>query len=197
MNKKGHILLIDNYDSFTFNLEHYLMVCGLSVQTVRCDKLDLASIRNRDFQGVVISPGPGRPETSGMLMESLKHLSEMTHIPTLGVCLGMQAMGMFLGFQLIKAPMPMHGKQSRITHTSHGVFEGLPNPLLVMRYHSLILSDIDTNKVAISARTMDDELPMGMICKNLPWEGVQFHPESIGTPDGMKMIENWVNSHIS
>jgi para-aminobenzoate synthetase component II len=197
MNNRGHVLLIDNYDSFTFNLEHYLLVCGVSVKTVRCDQLDLASIRNGEYQGVVVSPGPGRPETAGKLMESLNCLSEIPQIPVLGVCLGMQAMGMFLDFQLIKAPMPMHGKQSRIAHTSQGVFEGLPNPLLVMRYHSLILSKLDTEKVAISAWTIGDELPMGMICKNLPWEGVQFHPESIGTPDGMKMIENWVNSHIS
>jgi anthranilate synthase/aminodeoxychorismate synthase-like glutamine amidotransferase len=128
-------------------------------------------------------------------MEALQCLGDLPDVPVLGICLGMQAMGMHCGFTLKRAPLPVHGKQSMVHHTGQGVFEKLPLPIEVMRYHSLMLDDIDASTASISAWTADDRLPMGLIFHNLPWQGVQFHPESIGTPTGLQMIGNWLH-HI-
>jgi anthranilate synthase/aminodeoxychorismate synthase-like glutamine amidotransferase len=190
------ILLIDNYDSFTYNLEHYLLQHSVNVVTVRHDALDPASILQGCYHGVTISPGPGRPEDAGRLMETLQCLSSLPHLPVLGICLGMQAMGLHHGFTLKRAPFPVHGKQSQVRHTGQGVFKNLPLPVEVMRYHSLILHDIDKSIASISAWTAEDKLPMGLFFHHLPWQGVQFHPESIGTPTGLQMIGNWVNQVI-
>ena len=183
------ILLIDNFDSFTYNLEHYLLQQGVDVETARCDQIPFNQIKAYTFQGIVLSPGPGRPQDSGSLME----IMNFTEIPMLGICLGMQAMGIATGCDLIHAPLPVHGKTSDIIHEGIGVFSGIPSPTAVMRYHSLILDrqTLDTNQWRSTALTSDGLL-MGILHRKYRWEGVQFHPESIGTIQGLKMINNWV-----
>jgi anthranilate synthase/aminodeoxychorismate synthase-like glutamine amidotransferase len=185
------VLLIDNFDSFTYNLEHYLLMQKIEVDTYRCDDIPLNNVE-KNYSGAVISPGPGRPEEAGKLMEALKLFSSLATLPVLGICLGMQAMGLHHGFEIIKAPIPVHGKTSTIVHDQIGIFSNIPSPIEIMRYHSLILHNIDQKQVDISATTTMDQLPMAIRFKQLPWEGVQFHPESILTQFGLKMIENWV-----
>jgi anthranilate synthase/aminodeoxychorismate synthase-like glutamine amidotransferase len=192
--KPPRILLIDNYDSFTYNLGHYLTIAGGELRVVRCDDDFLHLLDKNYFEGILISPGPGRPAESGKLLEALTLLKLKTELPVLGICLGMQAMGEILGFNLVQAPVPVHGKTSRIEHLGVGVFKGLDSPLEVMRYHSLILDNIAPSIVEITAYTREDQLPMGLKALQLPWEGIQFHPESIGTPDGFQMIQNWVST---
>lgn len=191
----GHrILLIDNYDSFTYNLEHYLHLAGALVDTVLCDDPLIPRLETTRYHSVVISPGPGRPNSSGNLMNAVEFLSKRADISVLGICLGMQALGEFLGCALIRAPLPVHGKTSLIEHDGLGVFKNLDSPLEVMRYHSLILDQCDSKILKISAWTLEGQLPMGLRCRHLPWEGLQFHPESIGTPQGLIMIQNWIKS---
>lgn len=186
------VLLIDNFDSFTYNLEHYLLMQEIEVDTYRCDEIPLNHVE-KNYNGVVISPGPGRPEDAGKLMEALKLFISYTSLPVLGICLGMQAMGLHHGFEIIKAPIPVHGKTSTIVHDEKCIFANIPSPVEIMRYHSLILHRIDLNLVDISATTAIDHLPMAIRFKHLPWEGVQFHPESILTQYGLEMIKNWVD----
>jgi anthranilate synthase/aminodeoxychorismate synthase-like glutamine amidotransferase len=185
------ILLIDNFDSFTYNLEHYLLQQGVEVATFRCDQIPFSQIEKNVYQGLVLSPGPGRPEDSGQLME----VFQLTHLPILGICLGMQAMGIATGCNLIHAPLPVHGKTSEVFHECLGVFRGLPSPTQTMRYHSLVLdtNTLDRQQWQVSAWTYDNLL-MGIIHRDHRWEGVQFHPESIGTIQGLKMINNWIFS---
>ncbi len=186
------ILLLDNYDSFTYNLQHYLEMTGVHCTVVQNDNplvADEEYISN--FRAVVISPGPGRPETAGLLMPFLR--SFMHSKPILGICLGHQALGLATGANLEKALRPMHGKTSRIRHDGHGVFSGLPDEISVCRYHSLVLKNINTEQWQISATTGENEI-MGIRHKTLPLEGVQFHPEAILTENGHRMTENWIQS---
>ena len=185
------ILLIDNYDSFTWNLVHYLMIAGAEVQVLRNDEIDAEAIKAGDYNGVVLSPGPCTPDEAGLLMHVL---SELVHaIPILGVCLRHQASGLHFGCKLEKARKPVHGKSHKIEHTSEGVFQGLPNPMDVGRYHSLILRDIPADAPIKVTATCEGEI-MGIKHTQLPIEGVQFHPESILTPQGQELINNWVKS---
>lgn len=188
------ILVIDNYDSFTYNIVQYLGSLGETLEVVRNDAVTLQQVEKMAPQAIVISPGPGRPEDSGITMEVIERFFE--RVPILGVCLGHQAIGMFFGAELVRAKMPMHGKVSQVYHDGKGVLKGLRNPFNAMRYHSLILPE-ETIKLPlkVTAYTLDGEV-MGLRLDGYPVEGVQFHPESIGTAQGMQVIRNFLNHYV-
>lgn len=183
------ILLLDNYDSFTYNLYDYLLQTGHSCQVLRNDAFDQNDFKYFDYHAIVLSPGPKRPQDAGMLPEVIAHFYQK--LPMLGVCLGMQAMGEFFGAQLVKARLPMHGKTSMITHLPHPIFKDIPAQFEVMRYHSLVLESLEGTDLQAIASTEAGEL-MALQHRSLPLVGVQFHPESILTQYGMNIIQNWV-----
>jgi len=185
------ILLVDNFDSFTYNLLHYLEIAGAQVFTIRNDQIPFGKIESGAFHGIVISPGPKRPEDAGLLMELLAKVP--LQIPILGICLGMQAIGIHFGMKLERAPLPIHGKTSEIQHDGQGLFSGLSSPTTVMRYHSLALQAPVSDDLVVTASTSDGII-MGISHRSRPIHGVQFHPESIGTQKGQQMMANWVNS---
>lgn len=182
------ILLLDNYDSFTYNLLDYLETAGAACRVLRNDDPALfQAVENAD--AVVLSPGPGTPENAGRMMEFIARF--IGNKPMLGICLGHQALGLYLGGSLCRAEEPVHGKTSEILHDGCGLFRGLPNPVRVCRYHSLLLSEAGP-ETEISARTPEHAI-MGLRSKTLRCEGVQFHPEAILTDYGRTMIENWLS----
>jgi anthranilate synthase component II len=183
----GVLLLIDNYDSFTFNLAHYFMELGQDVRVVRNDAATLDELRALAPSRVCISPGPGRPAESGLTPALF---DAFAGTPIFGVCLGMQAMAEHFGGRLIHAPVIMHGKTSAVTHQGRGVFESLPSPLIVTRYHSLCVKTAP-ECLDVTARS-DDDVIMGLRHKQLPIEGVQFHPEAILTQHGHALLSNWL-----
>lgn len=182
------ILLLDNYDSFTYNLLDYLETAGAACTVLRNDDPDLIAAAGQ-ADAIVLSPGPGIPETAGNLMACIARF--IGRKPILGICLGHQALGLHLGGTLIRAGEPVHGKTSEILHDGAGLFKGLPNPVRVCRYHSLLLADAGP-ETTISARTADQSI-MGMRHSQLRCEGVQFHPEAILTDYGREMIQNWLS----
>ncbi len=182
------ILLLDNYDSFTYNLYDYLMQLGTEVEVFRNDMLQVETIKQRGYTAIVLSPGPKRPVNAGVLMELLDHYHQ--ELPILGICLGHQAIGEYFGAQLKKANRPMHGKTSNITHDNLGIFEGLPHPMQVMRYHSLILEQLP-NCLQATAYSPTGEI-MALKHQEYPLWGVQFHPESILSPNGLSLLGNWL-----
>ncbi|MBU6340845.1 MAG: aminodeoxychorismate/anthranilate synthase component II [Bacteroidetes bacterium] len=184
------LLLLDNYDSFTYNLYDYLTRAGAECLVLRNDALEEKDFQNMDFQAIVLSPGPKRPENAGVLMNLLAHFCNRK--PILGVCLGMQAIGLQFGVPLLHAPAPKHGKTSRIHHVDHPMFDGLPDQFSVMRYHSLALGKLDNSPLRPLAFA-DDGVLMALTHENLPIWGMQFHPESILTEFGLEMIQNWVS----
>ena len=185
------ILLLDNYDSFTWNLYQYLAELGADVEVVRNDEIDVDGIAARDPDGIVISPGPSRPENAGITLDVIRRLGQAT--PILGVCLGHQAIGMAYGGEVI-AVEPVHGKRSAVTHAGLGCFEGLPSPLDAGRYHSLAVARDSLPEALEVTAEAPDGLIMGMRHREHPVEGIQFHPESILTADGMAMLANWLRS---
>jgi len=186
------ILMIDNYDSFTYNLVQYLGELGEELHVHRNDKITIDDIRKMNPARIVISPGPGRPDGAGISKELIATFYK--DIPILGVCLGHQAIGEVFGAKTIHAPYLMHGKTSNITHDNTGVFKGLPNPMQATRYHSLIVDETTLpDKLEITARTEKDNLLMGFRHKDYPCEGVQFHPESILTPEGKQLLANFIS----
>lgn len=182
------ILVVDNYDSFTFNLVQYLGELGSEPVVVRNDELTVAEAAALDPDRLVISPGPGTPIDTGYSLDYLRELSAT--IPTLGVCLGHQAIVEVYGGVVESAPEPRHGKTSEITHDGQGVFNGLSNPLVATRYHSLAATKIGPDLV-VTARSEDDVV-QGVRHVKLPIEGVQFHPESIMTAEGMSLLKNFL-----
>ena len=185
------ILLLDNYDSFTYNLYDYVAQTGMPCTVIRNDHADLLDLlKNSDWKGVILSPGPKTPQAAGFLMESVAILVQKK-IPILGVCLGHQALGVYFGASLVRAPLPRHGKTSRIVHTANGIFEGITQATEVMRYHSLVIENV-LPPLHITARSTDDHCIMAIRHETLPIIGVQFHPESILTADGLLLIRNWV-----
>lgn len=190
-----NVLMIDNYDSFTFNIVQYLGEQGAQVQVIRNDAETLEQIAQRDFTHLVISPGPCSPNEAGISMAAIEQFAGQ--VPILGVCLGHQAIGQVFGGQVIRAPRVMHGKTSLIDHTRSGVFDGLDNPLEVTRYHSLIV-DRDTlpECLEITAVTAADDITPGLIMglrhRTLDIEGVQFHPESILSRQGHELLNNFL-----
>jgi anthranilate synthase/aminodeoxychorismate synthase-like glutamine amidotransferase len=186
-----NVLLLDNYDSFTYNLADYLQQAGAACQVVRNDALPLAAIEQLDFQAIVLSPGPCRPADAGLLMPLIERCWQ--RVPMLGICLGHQALGEFFGARLIKAPLPMHGKTTEIQHDGHPIFAGIPARFSVMRYHSLLLESLHDTPLRCTARTESGEI-MALAHPDLPLAGVQFHPESILTEHGISLIKNWVSA---
>ncbi len=186
------LLMIDNYDSFTYNLVQYFAQLGARVQTVRNDHIDIESIRALAPAGIVISPGPGSPDAAGISLEAIRQFAG--RIPILGVCLGHQAIGQAFGGQVVRAREVMHGKTSAITHSGQGVFHNLPSPLSVVRYHSLAISHASLpDCLEVTAQTSDGEI-MGVKHRELAVEGVQFHPESIDSEQGLQLLENFLRS---
>ncbi len=192
----GHVLLVDNYDSFTYNLVQALRVLGAEVSVLRNDAPGLGPVATGEkgalagITHVVISPGPGRPEQAGRSLEVVR--AAMAVVPVLGVCLGHQAIGAVLGLEVGPAARLMHGKTSRVYHDDHSVYRGLPNPFAAGRYHSLAVAGPDPeDEVAVSSYTADGEV-MGLRHKFLPTEGIQFHPESVLTPDGEALLDNFL-----
>jgi anthranilate synthase/aminodeoxychorismate synthase-like glutamine amidotransferase len=186
------ILVIDNYDSFTYNLVQYLGELGAKMEVVRNDALDVDAIARMRPERVVISPGPGNPSQAGVSLEVIRRLGPTT--PTLGVCLGHQSIGQAFGATVTRARMLMHGKTSEIRHDGKGVFAGLSNPFTATRYHSLIvLAETVPDELEISARTEDGQV-MGLRHRRFPIEGVQFHPESILTVEGKKLLANFLGA---
>ncbi|MCW5829625.1 MAG: aminodeoxychorismate/anthranilate synthase component II [Deltaproteobacteria bacterium] len=186
------ILLIDNYDSFTYNLYQYLAELGAEVKVVRNDRITVEEIEKLAPKGIVVSPGPCTPDEAGISLDVFGKLPGK--LPILGVCLGHQSMGQAFGGKVIRAKLPMHGKTSQIHHDGKGVFAGLANPFEATRYHSLVVEKASLPLVLeVSAWTDDGEI-MGLRHKSLPVEGVQFHPESILTVEGKKLIANFLRT---
>jgi anthranilate synthase/aminodeoxychorismate synthase-like glutamine amidotransferase len=185
------LLMIDNYDSFTYNLVQYLGELGAEVEVVRNDAAPLAELVARAPAGLVISPGPGRPEDAGVAVDAVRAFAERG-VPVLGVCLGHQAIGAGAGGRIVGAKSLMHGKTSEIHHDERGVFQGLPSPFEATRYHSLVIErESLPAELEISAWTEDGEI-MGVRHTGLPVEGVQFHPESILTHEGKRLLANFL-----
>lgn len=189
--KKIDILMIDNYDSFTFNLVQYLGILGENILVRRNDKTNLEEIKKISPSRIVISPGPGRPEDAGMSKEIIEHFYR--EIPILGVCLGHQCIGEVFGAEVINSGVVIHGKTSRIYHDGKTIYTGIKNPFEAARYHSLILKkDSIPESLEITART-EDGIVMGVRHKNFRLEGIQFHPESFLTPTGLQILKNFIN----
>jgi anthranilate synthase component 2 len=190
------VLVIDNYDSFTYNLVQYLGELGADVQVMRNDVVSLEDVAAARPDRIVISPGPGRPEQAGVTMRVIKELGRTT--PVLGVCLGHQAIGAVFGGSVVRAGVPMHGKTSTIEHDGRGVFNGISGPFPASRYHSLVVSDADLPEdLEVSARTRDDRIIMGLRHRTWPVHGVQFHPESILTGEGRRILANFLEDNLS
>lgn len=196
------ILLLDNYDSFTYNIVQYLQQLGAEVIVYKNDAIGLADIEGLKPQAIVLGPGPGTPDEAGITLQCIKQFA--TQLPLLGVCLGHQAIAQSFGASIIRASQVMHGRTSKVFHNQQGVFDGLDNPTEFTRYHSLII-DKETlpDTLEISAWTScendsTNQVPseiMGIRHKTLPIEGVQFHPESILSPAGLKLFENFLQQH--
>ncbi len=186
------VLLLDNYDSFTYNLYQYLSELGATVEVQRNDKISVAEVAERRPERIVISPGPCTPAEAGISVALIQELAP--HIPILGVCLGHQALGAAYGGAVVRAPVVMHGKLSQIHHNNQGVFAGLPVPFTATRYHSLIVRRDDLPaELEITAWT-EDGLIMGLRHREYPVQGVQFHPESIMTDSGKRLLRNFLTA---
>jgi anthranilate synthase/aminodeoxychorismate synthase-like glutamine amidotransferase len=184
------ILVIDNYDSFTYNLVQYLGELGAALRVVRNDAMAVEAVAALGPDRIVISPGPGTPDSAGITLELIRRLSGRT--PILGVCLGHQAIGQAFGAEVRRARRQMHGKVSAIAHDGRGVFQDIPSPFSATRYHSLaVAADSVPDDLEISARAEDGEI-MGLRHRRLPVEGVQFHPESILTEHGKVILRNFL-----
>ncbi|HZE57402.1 MAG TPA: aminodeoxychorismate/anthranilate synthase component II [Chthoniobacterales bacterium] len=188
----NRILIIDNYDSFTYNLVQYFGMLGCEVIVKRNDEIAVAEAEALAPDRICISPGPGRPEDAGVSNEIIRRLGPKT--PVLGVCLGHQCVGAVFGGEIVSAPRLMHGKTSPVQHDGTGVFEHLPNPFEATRYHSLIV-DRDTlpGSLEVTAETVEGEI-MGLRHREFPIQGVQFHPESVLTGEGMALLRNFLNA---
>jgi anthranilate synthase component 2 len=186
---RARVLVVDNYDSFTFNLVQYLGELGADTVVVRNDSVSTVEVVAAAPAAIVLSPGPGRPENAGICVELVRAAARAS-IPLLGVCLGHQAIALAFGGRVVNAAVLMHGKCSDIEHDGEGIFRGLPNPLRATRYHSLVAERATLPPVlAVTAWTADG-MVMGLRHRDHPVDGVQFHPESIGTPHGRRLLAN-------
>jgi len=189
--EKKVILLIDNYDSFTYNLYHYLSELGATVKVFRNNKVSLEEIASMKPEKIVISPGPCTPREAGISCDVILRFAEKT--PILGVCLGHQCIGAAFGGEVVRAPSIMHGKLSEVNHDSQTIFRSIKNPFRAMRYHSLVIDpDRLPAELAVSAGDSDNVI-MGVRHKKFPVEGVQFHPESILTDEGKRLLKNFLD----
>lgn len=186
------ILVVDNYDSFVYNLVQYLGQLGVDPVVRRNDELTLSGVEELGAAGIVISPGPGRPEDAGISVPLIKALAGQ--VPVLGVCLGHQAIGFAFGANVVRAPQLVHGKTSQVSHDGRGIFEDLPQPLTATRYHSLVVERASLgNDLEVSAWAEDGTV-MGIRHKALALDGVQFHPEAVLTEGGHRLIANWLRA---
>ncbi len=189
------VFVLDNYDSFTYNLVQYLGELGADVTVKRNDEVSVDEIEAMKPSCIVLSPGPGRPEDAGVMMEVIRRMGTTT--PIFGVCLGHQAIGAVFGGRVIRASEPMHGKTSTIEHNGRGVFTGLTGPFEASRYHSLIVAEDDLpSDLEVTARTQADRVIMGLRHRTLPVHGVQFHPESILTSEGRRILRNFIEGRL-
>ncbi len=186
------ILFIDNYDSFTYNLVDYIGQMEANLQVVRNDQIDVAEIDRLKPAGIVISPGPGTPDDAGISLDVIQTYHRI--IPIFGVCLGFQAIGQVFGADIIRAPSPVHGKTSLIQHNTKGIFQGIQSPLVATRYHSLMIERKSLPACLSITAESEDRLIMAIEHIEFPVSGVQFHPESILTIDGMMILKNWLES---
>ena len=185
------VLVLDNYDSFTYNLVQYLGELGADVHVVRNDASTVDGLHDLHPERIVISPGPGRPEDAGVTMDMIRRLGSTT--PILGVCLGHQAIGAVFGGDVVRAPAPMHGKTSVIEHNGRGLFKGIDGPFVASRYHSLVVAEQRfPEELEVTARTQGDGIIMGLRHRKLPISGVQFHPESVLTGEGRHILRNFL-----
>ena len=191
------ILVIDNYDSFTYNLVQYLGQCGADIVVRRNDEVSLDEIRELKPDGIMLSPGPCTPKDSKVCIEVLRAALRQEFgftVPLFGVCLGHQAIGEVTGSPVVVAEKIMHGKASMVQHDGKGVFEGMPNPFSAVRYHSLVIDrSTPPPGFTVTATSLDDNEIMGVRHESLPIEGVQFHPESVLTEEGFRIVENFYN----
>jgi anthranilate synthase component 2 len=186
---RGRVLVVDNYDSFTFNLVQYLAELGADTVVVRNDAVSAREVVEAEPAAIVLSPGPGRPEDAGICVDLVREAAQSA-VPLLGVCLGHQAVGLAFGGHVVNAAQIMHGKRSDIHHGGDGLFRGLPDPLVATRYHSLVVERSTLpDSLAVTAWTADGTV-MGLQHREHAINGVQFHPESIGTPQGRALLEN-------
>jgi anthranilate synthase component 2 len=183
------LILIDNYDSFTYNLVHYAMELGADVKVFRNDKISVDEVLAKNPSHIIISPGPSDPAHAGICLDLVK---ENQKVPLLGVCLGHQTIGQAFGGKVVRAHEPIHGKTSKINHNSKGVFEGISSPFLATRYHSLIVEKASLPEVLEVTAETDDGIIMGLSHKKLPIYGVQFHPESIASEHGHAIMRNFL-----
>lgn len=184
------LLLIDNYDSFTWNLYHYLSELGAEVEVHRNDSLTVEEALARKPRAIVLSPGPCDPDKAGICLPLIEQAAGV--IPLLGVCLGHQSIGQAFGGRIERAPQPLHGKLSTITHNGKGIFDGIPSPMTVTRYHSLTVARSDLPASLEVTAESEDGLIMGLRHRHLPIEGVQFHPESIASEHGHQLLRNFL-----
>ncbi len=184
------ILLIDNYDSFTYNIYQHIASLGHPLRVVRNDRVTLDEIAAGGYAAVIISPGPGTPDDAGISKAVVERFAG--RLPILGVCLGHQAIGEVFGGRVVRAPVPVHGKTSPVSHAGDGLYRGLPQPFTAGRYHSLIIDRGTLPDCLEVSAISDDGLIMGVRHKHLPVEGVQFHPESVLTPDGGRLLANFL-----
>jgi anthranilate synthase/aminodeoxychorismate synthase-like glutamine amidotransferase len=186
---RSMLLLIDNYDSFTWNLAQYLGELGAAPSVRRNDEISLEDIESMRPARIVISPGPGRPEDAGVTVDVIRRFGR--HTPILGVCLGHQGIGVAFGGSVVRAPQLMHGKTSNVSHDGRGVFHGVSQPFIAGRYHSLIVADPLPDVLEAAARTEDGTI-MGVRHREFPIHGVQFHPESVLTNAGRQVLRNFL-----
>jgi len=184
------LLLLDNYDSFTYNVYQLLCQLGAAVEVVRNDQTTVADIRKKQYQGIVISPGPGVPADAGISKQVIQEMAG--GVPILGICLGHQAIGEVYGAKVVRAQEIVHGKSSPIQHCGEGLYAGLPQDMVVGRYHSLIIDRASLPDCLEVTSSLADGTIMGVRHRELPVEGIQFHPESILTPDGPKLMQNFL-----
>lgn len=185
------VLVIDNYDSFTYNLVHFLGELGAELEVHRNDKITVAEVLERAPDAIVLSPGPCTPNEAGICLELIRTAGE--RVPILGVCLGHQAIGQAYGGRVVRAPHPMHGKTSEIRHTGHGVFRGINTSFHATRYHSLTVAEEDLPDCLEATARSDDGVLMGLSHRTLPVHGVQFHPESIASEHGHTLLANFLS----
>ncbi len=187
---QAHVVIVDNYDSFTYNLFQYLAEAGAKVDVYRHDQITVDGIRDLRPTHLVISPGPKTPDEAGISLECIRELAG--EVPILGVCLGHQAIGQAFGGTVVRASAPVHGKTSEIQHDGRTVFAGLPNPMVATRYHSLVVERETLPAVLEVSAWCDGDVIMGLRHRDLPIEGVQFHPESILTAEGRTLLGNFL-----
>ena len=187
------VLLIDNYDSFTYNVYQAVTRLGFAVEVVRNDKTTCSEIAAGGYDAAIISPGPGTPDDAGISREIVANLAGK--LPILGICLGHQVIGDVFGGKVVRAPKPVHGKVARVHHEGQGLYADLPQPFIAGRYHSLVVDAPSLPDCLMITATTDDGLIMGLKHRKHKVEGIQFHPESILTPDGNKVLQNFL-THI-